>query len=221
MNYFPEYIPELYNRAVSYAASFIRKVPEVEVSDERMVSLVKGALGAYGTVLAGESVRISLKNEDVNKVLTDYSVISSLYQQSLGSLQKDLVLMGKSQFDHTLEIHLTGEELKLMNEFDGKVPTDFEGLESLPGVGHKTASVVMAQAFSKPAFPVDTHIHRLAKRWGLSNGKNVMQTEKDLKKLFAKSKWNKLHLQIIYFARKFCKAVGHKKEICPLCNKIG
>ncbi|NGX57862.1 MAG: hypothetical protein K940chlam3_00759 [Chlamydiae bacterium] len=116
MNHIPEYIPEWLNRAVSYAASIIRKEPEVEVSDEQMVSIVKGALGAYGAVLAGESVRISLKNEDVNKVLTDYSVISSLYQQSLGSLQKDLVLMGKSQFDHTLEIHLTGEELKLMNE---------------------------------------------------------------------------------------------------------
>lgn len=100
----------------------------------------------------------------------------------------------------------------------GKVPCSFEELEKLPGVGHKTASVVMAQAFQKAAFPVDTHINRCAHRWGLSKGKTVVQTERDLKKLFPKNKWIKLHLQIIYFARKYCPARGHKKDQCPICR---
>ncbi len=106
----------------------------------------------------------------------------------------------------------------LVDRYKGKVPASFAALEKLPGVGHKTASVVMAQAFHKPAFPVDTHIHRCAKRWGLSSGKNVEQTEKDLKRLFPKKAWNKLHLQIIYFAGKYCPAVGHKQEKCPICK---
>ena len=108
----------------------------------------------------------------------------------------------------------------LIEKHQGKVPASFDALEELPGVGHKTASVVMIQAFNKPAFPVDTHIHRLAKRWGLSSGKDVKQTEKDLKSLFPKKSWNKLHLQIIYFARKYCPARGHKKEKCPICSTI-
>ena len=95
---------------------------------------------------------------------------------------------------------------QLIEKHKGKVPKTFEDLEMLPGVGHKTASVVMSQGFGYPAFPVDTHIHRLAQRWGLTNGKNVIQTEKDLKKLFPKNSWNKLHLQIIYYGRKYCKA---------------
>ena len=94
----------------------------------------------------------------------------------------------------------------LIEKHNGKVPKTFEELESLPGVGHKTASVVMSQGFGYPAFPIDTHIHRLAQRWGLTNGKNVVQTEKDLKRLFPKKDWNKLHLQIIYYGREFCKA---------------
>jgi len=100
----------------------------------------------------------------------------------------------------------------------GKVPQTFEELEALPGVGHKTASVVMIQAFNKPAFPVDTHIHRCANRWGLSKAKTVEGTEKDLKKLFPKQSWNKLHLQIIYFARSYCPARGHREERCPICR---
>jgi endonuclease III len=106
----------------------------------------------------------------------------------------------------------------LLQKHHGKVPASFSELEELPGVGHKTASVVMIQAFHKPAFPVDTHIHRLAKRWGLSSGKNVKQTEKDLKTLFPKKNWNKLHLQMIYFGRTYCPARGHKKEKCPICK---
>ena len=109
----------------------------------------------------------------------------------------------------------------LIDHHKGQVPDNFKDLEALPGVGHKTASVVMSQAFGVPAFPVDTHIHRLIYRWGLSNGKNVDQTEKDCKKLFPKELWNKLHLQIIYFGREYCPARGHKQEHCPLCNKIG
>ncbi len=109
----------------------------------------------------------------------------------------------------------------LINKYHGEVPNSFEALEELPGVGHKTASVVMSQAFGVPAFPVDTHIHRLATRWGLSSGKNVTQTEKDLKRLTPKSKWNTLHLQIIYFGRAFCPARGHKPEVCPICSIYG
>ena len=107
----------------------------------------------------------------------------------------------------------------IMEKHKGKVPQSFEALEALPGVGHKTASVVMAQAFNVPAFPVDTHIHRLMYRWGLSNGKNVEQTEKDAKRLFPKEIWNDLHLQIIFFGRKYCPARGHKVEECPICSK--
>lgn len=109
----------------------------------------------------------------------------------------------------------------LLEKHGGKVPATFEELEELPGVGHKTASVVMAHAFDVPAFPVDTHIHRLARRWGLSSGKNVEQTERDLKELFPEKSWNKLHLQIIFFGREYCPARGHKKESCPVCSKYG
>jgi endonuclease-3 len=109
----------------------------------------------------------------------------------------------------------------LIEKYNSEVPCDFEALESLPGVGHKTASVVMSQAFGVPAFPVDTHIHRLAYRWGLSDGKNVEKTEQDLKKLFPKSLWNKLHLQIIFFGRKYCPARGHNINLCPICSLYG
>ncbi len=109
----------------------------------------------------------------------------------------------------------------LIEEHGGEVPCDFEKLEELPGVGHKTASVVMAQSFGIPAFPVDTHIHRLAYRWKLSNGKNVEQTEKDLKRLFPREKWNALHLQFIYFGREHCPARGHKPDDCPICKEFG
>ena len=109
----------------------------------------------------------------------------------------------------------------LIDKHDGEVPASFEALEALPGVGHKTASVVMSQAFGVPAFPVDTHIHRLAWRWGLSTGKNVTKTEVDLKKLFPKNQWNKLHLQIIFFGREYCPARGHNPLKCPICGPYG
>jgi endonuclease-3 len=116
---------------------------------------------------------------------------------------------------------ISGLSRILVEEHGGEVPASFEALERLPGVGHKTASVVMAQAFGVPAFPVDTHIHRLAWRWGLSTGKSVEKTEADLKKLFPRESWNKLHLQIIYFGRTYCPARGHKREQCPICSLYG
>lgn len=109
----------------------------------------------------------------------------------------------------------------LLGKFNGKVPQTFEELEMLPGVGHKTASVVMIHAFDKIAFPVDTHVHRLIHRWGLSSGKNVVQTEKDCKNLFPEKLWKKVSMQIIYFGRSYCPARGHRKEKCPICSRIG
>ena len=107
---------------------------------------------------------------------------------------------------------------QLLEDHNGKVPKSFEALEKLPGVGHKTASVVMSQGFGIPAFAVDTHIHRLAQRWGLTNGKNVIQTEKDLKRIFPKNKWSKLHLQIIYYGREYCQARNCYGLTCKICT---
>lgn len=109
----------------------------------------------------------------------------------------------------------------LLEKYDGKVPEDMDLLEELPGVGHKTASVVMSQAFGVPAFPVDTHIHRLAYRWTLSTGKSVEKTEKDLKRVFPESTWNRRHLQIIFFGRQYCPARGHNPYECPICSRYG
>jgi endonuclease-3 len=106
----------------------------------------------------------------------------------------------------------------LLEQHGGQVPEDFAALEALPGVGHKTASVVMSQAFGHPAFPVDTHIHRLAQRWGLSSGKSVVQTELDLKRLFPKDMWNRLHLQIIFYGREYCTARGCDGTVCDICR---
>jgi endonuclease-3 len=114
---------------------------------------------------------------------------------------------------------ISGLSKILVDKYKGKVPACFEALESLPGVGHKTAGVVMAQAFGVPAFPVDTHIHRLAQRWGLTSGKNVKQTETDLKKLFPEESWNALHLQIIYYGREHCSARGCDGTVCPICRE--
>ncbi|MFM7085879.1 MAG: endonuclease III [Cyanobium sp.] len=108
----------------------------------------------------------------------------------------------------------------LLERHGGEVPRSFRELEALPGVGHKTASVVMAQAFGVPAFPVDTHIHRLAQRWGLSSGESVVRTETDLKRLFPQEAWNRLHLQIIFYGREFCTARGCNGTVCPLCREL-
>lgn len=117
--------------------------------------------------------------------------------------------------------HISELSKTLLEHFDGEVPKTFKELESLPGVGHKTASVIMGQAFGFPAFPVDTHIHRLAMRWGLSDGTSVEKTERDLKKLFPESEWSRRHLQIIYFGREFCPARGHDPQKCPICRHVG
>jgi endonuclease-3 len=116
--------------------------------------------------------------------------------------------------------HLKALAQQLVREHGGAVPSDEAALEALPGVGHKTASVVRAQAFGLPAFPVDTHIHRLAARWGLSSGKNVAQTERDLKRLFPEAEWTRRHLQIIYFGRQHCPARGHDPARCPICSWV-
>jgi len=113
---------------------------------------------------------------------------------------------------------ITGLSQILLDEHGGEVPADIDALERLPGVGHKTASVVMAQSFGVPAFPVDTHIHRLAQRWGLSSGKSVAQTEKDLKRLFSRARWNTLHLQFIFYGREFCTARGCDGRVCDICR---
>ncbi len=115
---------------------------------------------------------------------------------------------------------LVGLSSLLVRHHGGRVPASFEALEALPGVGHKTASVVMAQGFGVPAFPVDTHIHRLAHRWKLSSGAGVIATERDLKKLFAEETWNRRHLQFIYFGRTYCPARGHVVENCPICSWV-
>ena len=117
-------------------------------------------------------------------------------------------------------VAISGLSKILVEQHHGEVPADFEALEALPGVGHKTASVVMAQAFGVPAFPVDTHIHRLATRWKLTSGKNVEQTEKDLKKLFPRESWNRLHLQIIFYGREHCSARGCDGKSCLLCREL-
>jgi endonuclease-3 len=108
----------------------------------------------------------------------------------------------------------------LIDQHDGEVPADMAALEALPAVGHKTASVVMSQAFGVPAFPVDTHIHRLAQRWGLTSGKNVVHTERDLKRLFPEALWNDLHLQIIYYGREHCSARGCDGTVCEICRTL-
>ena len=108
----------------------------------------------------------------------------------------------------------------LLNEHGGEVPANIKALEALPAVGHKTASVVMAQAFGVPSFPVDTHIHRLAQRWGLTSGKNVAQTERDLKRIFPESRWNDLHLQIIFYGREYCTAHGCDGRVCQICRSV-
>jgi endonuclease III len=113
---------------------------------------------------------------------------------------------------------ISGLSKIIMEQHDGQVPASFEALEAMPGVGHKTASVVMSQAFGFPAFPVDTHIHRLATRWGLTSGKSVEETERDLKRIFPEDSWNKLHLQIIFFGRGPCPARGHDPAVCPICQ---
>tara|TARA_B100000579_G_C22542076_1_gene715713 strand:- start:106 stop:759 length:654 start_codon:yes stop_codon:yes gene_type:complete len=134
----------------------------------------------------------------------------------------------KKIFNHIKQLGLAKTKAKnifnlskiIYEKYNNKIPSSYKDLESLPGVGHKTASVVMSQAFGIPAFPVDTHIHRLSQRWGLTSGKSVVQTEKDLKKIFPRNLWNKLHLQIIFYGREYCSARGCNGKICKLCKEL-
>jgi endonuclease-3 len=148
---------------------------------------------------------------------------------SFGNHPQDFIELGQETIEEIIKPlglyktkarHIIKLCQQLTEKYVGKVPEELEELEKLPGVGHKTASCVISQAFQKPAFPVDTHIHRLALRWGLSNGKSVEQTEKDLKKAFRKNEWNRRHLQIIFYARAYCPARGHKIEKCPICKAL-
>lgn len=141
--------------------------------------------------------------------------MAALSVEKIKTLIRDVGLSGSK----SKNVHRTSE--LLVEKHNSIVPKTFEELEALPGVGHKTASVVLSQIYDIPAFAVDTHIHRLAYRWGLSNGKNVVQTEKDLKRLFPPESWNKLHLQIIYFGRAYCTALRHNIEECPICSWAG
>ena len=169
------------------------------------------------------SVLLSAQTTDVNV----NNVTKNIYPKY--NKPEDFVKLGRKKIERLIKsigifrvkaksVYLLSKQL--IEKHGGRVPDNFEELEKLPGVGHKTASVVMAQGFGHPAFPVDTHIHRLAQRWGLTNGKNVVQTEKDLKRLFPKKFWNKLHLQIIYYGREYCKArecYGLTCKICTTC----
>ena len=169
------------------------------------------------------SVLLSAQTTDINV----NNVTKDIYPKY--NKPEDFVKLGRKKIERLIKsigifrvkaksVYLLSKQL--IEKHGGRVPDNFEELEKLPGVGHKTASVVMAQGFGHPAFPVDTHIHRLAQRWGLTNGKNVVQTEKDLKKLFPKKFWNKLHLQIIYYGREYCKArecYGLTCKICTTC----
>ena len=140
--------------------------------------------------------------------------MASLDESEIWSLIRQLGL-AKTKAKHVRRL----SEM-LLSEHDGAVPDNFQALEALPGVGHKTASVVMSQAFGVPAFPVDTHIHRLAQRWGLSNGLSVAATERDLRRLFPKEHWNRLHLQSTFYGREFCSARGCDGMVCPICREL-
>ena len=156
------------------------------------------------------------KVNEVTPVLFDLAdtpeKMAALTVDQIKTIIRDVGLAGSK----SKNVHRTAE--LLIERHSSVVPKTFEELEALPGVGHKTASVILSQVYNIPAFAVDTHIHRLAYRWGLSNGKNVVQTEKDLKRLFPAESWNKLHLQIIYFGRAFCPALRHNIEECPICS---
>lgn len=174
------------------------------------------------TLLVAVMLSAQTTDKKVNEVTPDLFSLANnpkdMAQQSVADIKECIKYIGLS---NTKAKNLRKLSEIIHNQHNGMVPNTYHDLENLPGVGHKTASVVMSQAFGEPAFPVDTHIHRLAYRWGLSNGKNVVQTEKDLKRLFPKELWNDLHIQIILFGREHCPARGHKPDMCPICSWAG
>lgn len=159
--------------------------------------------------------RVNIVTKDLFAKATSPKEMTKL---SPKKIQKIIRPCGLSEFKSNAIYNLSKI---LIEKHQSKVPNDMEALEKLPGVGHKTASVVISQGFGESAFPVDTHIHRLAARWQLSSGKSIAQTEKDLKQKFPKKKWNYLHLQIIFYGREYCPARGHDVEKCPICLKVG
>lgn len=173
------------------------------------------------TLLIAVLLSAQCTDERVNKITPALFAIAgtpqSMAKQSIANVEKIIKSCGLGSQKSKAIVNLSKIVLE---KYNGAVPQTFDDLESLPGVGHKTASVVMSQAFGQPAFPVDTHIHRLAHRWGLSDGSSVEKTEEDLKKLFPKETWNKLHLQMIYFGRQYCQARSHNVSQCPICSKL-
>jgi endonuclease-3 len=174
------------------------------------------------TLLVAVLLSAQCTDERVNKVTPDlFSLADNPFDMMQLPVEKIKEIIRPCGLSPAKSKAISKLSYMLVNQHQGDVPKSFEALEELPGVGHKTASVVMSQAFNVPAFPVDTHIHRLAYRWKLSTGKNVQKTEKDLKHLYPAELWNKLHLQIIYFGREFCPARGHNPYKCPICSSYG
>tara|TARA_Y100001978_G_scaffold11937_1_gene9557 strand:- start:14 stop:667 length:654 start_codon:yes stop_codon:yes gene_type:complete len=173
------------------------------------------------TLLVAVVLSAQSTDKKVNELTKDLFMIadtpSKMVKLGINNIYKYIRQLGLSK-QKSKNTYLLSK--MIIDTFNNKVPNTFEGLESLPGVGHKTASVIMSQVFNIPSFPVDTHIHRLSQRWGLTKGQNVLQTEKDLKKIFPRSEWNKLHLQIIFFGREYCTARGCDGTKCFMCKKL-
>ena len=181
-------------------------------------------LDHYSPYTLLEAVLLSAQctDERVNKITPDlFAVADNPFDMAKVPVEDIKEIIRPCGLSPMKSKGISGLSKILVEKYNGQVPEDMEALEKLPAVGHKTASVVMSQAFGVPSFPVDTHIHRLIYRWGLSTGKNVVQTEKDCKRLFDKELWNRLHLQIIFFGRQYCPARGHNPYECPICSKIG
>jgi len=208
-----KYAPALRKKALAIAEILNELYPETPVPldhQDHFTLLVAVLLSAQCTDVRVNQVTPTLFAKADNPLAMskiDVKEIEDIIRPCGLSPQKSKAISGLSQI--------------LLEKHGGEVPQDWAALEALPGVGHKTASVVMSQGFGVPAFPVDTHIHRLAARWGLSSGKNVEQTERDLKALFPENSWNKLHLQIIFFGREHCPARGHDPSKCLICSKFG
>ena len=171
------------------------------------------------TLLVAVALSAQTTDKKVNEVTPGlFAVAGTPAKMAALGAERILPLIRQIGLAPTKAKNLARAAEQLLERYGGEVPADMVALEALAGVGHKTASVVMSQAFGVPAFPVDTHIHRLAARWGLSDGRSVEKTEADLKRLFPKSLWNALHLQIIYFGREYCPARGHEPAACPICS---
>ena len=174
------------------------------------------------TLLVAVLLSARCTDDRVNKVTPIlFSLADNPYKMSRLKVEKIREIIKSCGLSPKKSLAISNLSKILLKKHNSIVPNNFNDLENLPGVGHKTASVVLAQAFKVPTFPLDTHIHRLSYRWLISNGKSVVQTEKDCKLFFPKEKWNKLHLQIIYFGREYCQARKHSPNDCPICSIVG